>query len=146
MPAELGHISNSSITKVSRYTMSKAMQNMSPSWMQEPDACLEDVEDIDASISLEIEEGKKSLLLMGVEEIGGKAHYGSFFFVVNVDFYSGEGTKIGAQQIHVLKMRAGVRRVHQDFLAIDLNGKLGWNRVGFKQLVACLESIISGYK
>ena len=53
MPAELGYISNSSITKVSRHTMSKAIQNMSPSWMQEPDACLKDVKDTDASILLE---------------------------------------------------------------------------------------------
>jgi len=91
-------------------------------------------------------EGKKSLLLIGGEEIGGKAHRGSFFFVVNVNLYSGEGTKIGSQQIHVLEMRAGVRRVYQDFLAIDLNAKLGRNRVSSKQLIACLESVISGYK
>jgi hypothetical protein len=119
---------------------------MPPSWMQEPDACLEDVKDIDASILLEIEEGKKSLLLIGGEEIGGKAHRSSFFFVVNVDLYSGEGTKISSQQIHVLEMRAGVRRVRQDFLAINLNAKLERNRVSSKQLVACLESVISGYK
>ena len=60
MPAEPGHISNSSITKVSRHTMSKAIYNMSPSWMQEPDACLKDVKDIDGSILLEIKEEKKS--------------------------------------------------------------------------------------
>jgi len=51
--------------------------------MQELDACLE--------------EGKKSLP-------GGKAHRGSFFVVVNDDLYSRDGTKIGAQQIHVLEM------------------------------------------
>ena len=100
--------------------------------MQEPGACLEDVEDIDASNLLEIEEGKKSL------RIGGKVYRGSFFFVVNEDLYSVGGTKIGAQQIHVLEMRAGVRRVHLDLVAIDLNGKLGWNWVGSKQLIACL--------
>jgi hypothetical protein len=60
--------------------------------MQEPDACLEDVEDIDASNLLEIEEGKKSILL-----IGGKVHRGIVFFVVNVDIYSPEPTKIGTQ-------------------------------------------------
>jgi hypothetical protein len=97
---------------------------------------------------LEIEEGKKSLLLTGGEEIGGKVHRGSFFFVVNVDLHSREGTKIGAQQIHVFEMRAGVRRVHQNFLAIDLNAKLSWSRISSKQLVACLEveSVSSGYK
>jgi hypothetical protein len=58
--------------------------------MQELDACLEDVEDIDASNLLGIEEGEKSLLL------GGKVHRGSFFFVVNEDPYLVEGTKIGA--------------------------------------------------
>jgi hypothetical protein len=58
--------------------------------MQEPDACLEDVEDIDASNLLEIEEGKKSL------GIGGKVHRGSSFFVVNEDLYSEGGTKIRA--------------------------------------------------
>jgi len=108
--------------------------------MQEPDACLEDVEDIDASNLLEIEEGKKSLPL------GGKVHRGRVFSVVNDDLYFVEGTKIGAQQIHVLEMRADVRRAHLDLVAIDLNEKVGWNRVGSKQLVACLESIISGYK
>ncbi len=77
---------------------------------------------------------------------GGKVHRDSFFIVVNDDLYSPEGTKIGAQQIHVLKMRAGVRRVHLDLIAIDLNEKLGWDQVGSKQLVACLESVISGYK
>jgi hypothetical protein len=66
--------------------------------MQKPDACLEDVEDIDASNLLET----------------GKVHRGSFFLVVNEDFYSVDGTKIGAQQIHVLEMRGGVRRVHLD--------------------------------
>jgi hypothetical protein len=104
--------------------------------MQELDACLEDVEDIDASNLLGIEEGEKSLLL------GGKVHRGSFFFVVNEDPYLVEGTKIGAQQIHVLEMRAGVRRVHLDLAAIDLNGKLGWNWVGSEQLVACLEVLL----
>ena len=84
-------------------------------------------------------EGKKSLPLTEV-------HRGSFFDVVNDDLYSGEGTKVGTQQIHVLEMRVGVRRVHDMVLAIDLNDKLGWNRVGSKQLVACLESVISGYK
>jgi len=74
-------------------------------------------------------------------------HRGRFFVVVNVDIYPGDGTKIGAQQIHVLEMRAGVRRVHLDFvLVIDLNEKLGWNRVGSKQPVACLKSVIGGYK
>ena len=53
--------------------------------MQEPDACLEGVEDIDASILLEIEEGKKSVLLRGGGEIGGKVHRSSFFVVVNDD-------------------------------------------------------------
>ena len=76
--------------------------------MQEPDACLEDVEDIDASNLL--------------EEIG-KVHHGSSFFVVNEDFYSVDGTKIGAQQIHVFEMRGGVRRVHHGSLAIDPNRK-----------------------
>ena len=71
-------------------------------------------------------------------------HRGSSFVVVNDYLYSEQSTKIGAQQIHVLEMRVGVRRVHQDKLVIDLNGKLGWNRVGSKQLVACLESVISG--
>jgi hypothetical protein len=75
-----------------------------------------------------------------------KVHRGSFIFVVNDDLYSAEGTKIGAQQIHVLEMRVDVRRAHQDSVAIDLNEKVGWNRVGSKQLVACLESVISGYK
>ena len=47
----------------------------------------------------------------------------------------------------MLKMRVDVRRVHLDFIpAIDPNKKTGWNRVGSKQLVACLESVISGYK
>jgi hypothetical protein len=75
-------------------------------------------------------------------------HRGSFFVVVNVDLHSGESTKIGAQQIHVFEMRVGVRRVHQDFLAIDLNVKVDWYRVASKQLVACLEveSVSSSYK
>jgi hypothetical protein len=46
----------------------------------------------------------------------------------------------------MLEMRVGVRRVHLDFPAIDPNEKTGWDRVGSKQLVACLESVISGYK
>ena len=83
--------------------------------MQEPDVCLEDDEDPDASNLSEIEEVKKSL------RIGGKVHRGSFFFVVNEDFYSIGGTKIGAQQIHMLEMRVGVRRVRPDWPAIDLN-------------------------
>jgi hypothetical protein len=83
--------------------------------MQELDACLEDVEDIDASYLLEIEEGKKSL--------GGKVYRGSFLIVVDDDLCSDVGTKIGAQQIHVLEMRAGVRRGHLGFLAIDVNAK-----------------------
>jgi hypothetical protein len=58
--------------------------------MQEPDACLEDVEDIDASNLLEIEEEKKSL------GIGGKVHRSSSFLVVNEDLYFVNGTKIGA--------------------------------------------------
>ena len=44
-------------------------------------------------------------------------------------------------------MRVGVWRVYLNlFPAINPNGKTGWNRVGSKQLVACLESVISGYK
>jgi hypothetical protein len=58
--------------------------------MQEPDACLEDVEDIDASNFLEIEEEKKSL------GRGGKVHRGSLFLVVNEDLYFVDGIKIGA--------------------------------------------------
>ena len=58
--------------------------------MQELDACLEDVKDIDASNLLGIKEGEKLLLL------GGKVHRGSFIFVVNKDPYLVEGTKIGA--------------------------------------------------
>ena len=108
--------------------------------MQEPGACLEDVEDIDASNLLEIEEGKKSL------PFGGKVHRGTSFSVANEYVYQEAATKIGAQQIHVLEMRAGVRRVHMEFLVIDPNGNPGWNRVGSKQFVACLESVISGYK
>jgi hypothetical protein len=47
----------------------------------------------------------------------------------------------------MLEMRVDVRRVHHDFdPAINLNKKTGWNRVGSKQLAACLESVISGYK
>ncbi len=105
--------------------------------MQELDACLEDDKNIDASNLLEIEVGKKSLP-------GGKVHRGSNFVVVNEDLYSVEETKIGAQQIHVLEMRASVRRVHRDFFAINPNAKASWNRVGSKQLVACLEIVISG--
>ena len=73
-------------------------------------------------------------------------HRGNFFLVVNDDLYFEGATKIGAQQIHVLEMRVGVRRVHLHFVAIDQNGKPGWNRVGSKQLVTCLESVISSYK
>jgi hypothetical protein len=65
-------------------------------------------------------------------------HRGSFFVVVNEDLYSVGGTKIGAQQIHVLEMRGGVRRVRLDLLVIDLNRKRCWNRVISKQLIACL--------
>jgi len=57
--------------------------------MQEPDAYLEDVKDINASNLLEIEEGKKSLPLTEV-------HRSSFFDIVNDDLYSGEDTKIDA--------------------------------------------------
>jgi len=89
---------------------------------------------------LEIEEGKKSLLF------GGKVHRGSPFSVANEDVCPGGAAKIGAQQIHVLEMRAGVRRVHIALLLIDPNGNPGWNWVGSKQFVACLESVISGYK
>ena len=46
--------------------------------MQEPDACLEDDKDIDASDLLEVEEGKESLR---------KLHRGSLFLVVNGDFH-----------------------------------------------------------
>ena len=47
----------------------------------------------------------------------------------------------------MLEMRVGVRRVYLNIvLAINLNKKLDWNRVGSKQLIACLESVISGYK
>ena len=73
-------------------------------------------------------------------------HRGSFVSVVNDDLYFVEGTKIGAQQIHVLEMRADVRRACLDLVAIDLNEKVGWNCVGSTQLVARLESVISGYK
>jgi hypothetical protein len=48
--------------------------------MQEPDACLEDVGDIDASNLLEIEEGRISLPLTG-----GKVHCGNFFRVIDGD-------------------------------------------------------------
>jgi hypothetical protein len=68
----------------------------------------------------------------------GKVHRGSSFFVVNEDLYSVGDTKIGAQQIHVLEMRVGIRRVRFDLLAIDLNGRRCWNRVASKQLIACL--------
>jgi len=51
--------------------------------MQEPDACLEDNKDIDASDLLEVEEGKESLRL------GGKVHRGSLFLVVSDDLYFG---------------------------------------------------------
>ena len=84
------------------------------------DACLEDDKDIDARTLLEIEVGKKSLP-------GGKVHRGSVFVVVNDDLYSEEGTKIGAQQIHMLEMRAGIRREHLDSLPIDLRAKVSWN-------------------
>ena len=47
-------------------------------------------------------------------------HRGSFFFVVNIDHCFECGTKIGAQQIHMLEMRVSVRRVYPlDNLAID---------------------------
>ena len=72
-----------------------------------------------------------------------EVHRSSFFDIVNDDLYSGEDTKIDAQQIYVIEMRAGVRRVYVDLVAIDLNGKLGWNRIGSKYLIACLESVIS---
>jgi len=73
-------------------------------------------------------------------------HRGSSFSVANVNIYLEEVTKIGAQQIHVLEMRAGVWRVHPESIAVNPNGKAGWNRVGSKQLIACLESVISDYK
>ena len=73
-------------------------------------------------------------------------HYGSSFSVANGNIYLEGVTKIGAQQIHVLEMRAGIRRVYPELIAVNPNGKPGWNRVGSKQLVACLESVISGYK
>jgi len=73
-------------------------------------------------------------------------HRGSSFSVANEDLCLEAAIKIGAQQIHVLEMRAGVRRVHLELLAIDPNGKPRWNGVGSKQRVACLESVISGYK
>jgi hypothetical protein len=88
------------------------------------------------AIYWKLKRGRKSLPLTEV-------HRSSLFDIVNDDLYSGEDTKIDAQQIHVLEMRAGVRRVHVDSVAIDLNGKLVWNRIGSKQLVACLESVIS---
>ena len=47
---------------------------MSPSWMQEPDACLEDVEDIDASNLLEIEEREE------ITPIRGESASWQFFF------------------------------------------------------------------
>ena len=83
---------------------------------------------------------KKSL------RFGGKVHRGSSFSVANGHIYLEAVTKIGAQQIHVLEMRAGIRRVHPELIAVNPNGKPGWNRVGSKQLAACLESVISGYK
>ena len=83
---------------------------------------------------------KKSL------QFGGQVHCGSSFSVANVNIYSEGVTKIGAQQIHVLKMRAGIRRAHPKFFAVNLNRNPGWNWVGSKQLVTCLESVISGYK
>ena len=47
----------------------------------------------------------------------------------------------------MLEMRVSVRRVYPvDNLAIDHSGKLDWYRVAAKQLVACLESVISSYK
>ena len=73
-------------------------------------------------------------------------HCGSFSSVVNEDLCFPGGQKIGAQQTHVFEMRAGVRRVHLELFAVDLNAKHGWDRVGSKQLVACLESVFSGYK
>ena len=71
-------------------------------------------------------------------------HRGSSFSVANVNIYSEGVTKIGAQQIHVLEMRTGIRRVHPELIAVNPNGKPRWNRVGSKQLVACLEIVISG--
>ena len=48
--------------------------------MQEPDACLKDVGDINASNLLKIEEERISLPLMG-----GKVHHSNFFRVINGD-------------------------------------------------------------
>ena len=92
------------------------------------------------TIYWKLKRGKKSL------RFGGKVHRGSSFSVANVNIYSEGVTKIGAQQIHVLEMRAGIRRVHPELIAVNPNGKAGWDWVGSKQLVACLESVISGYK
>jgi len=52
-------------------------------------------------------------------------HRGNVFLVVSDDLYLEGGTKIGAQQIHVLEMRVGVRRVHQHLFVIDQNCKPG---------------------
>ena len=48
--------------------------------MQEPDAYLEDIGDINASNLLEIKEGRISLPLMG-----GKVYCGNFFHVIDGD-------------------------------------------------------------
>jgi len=48
--------------------------------MQEPNACLKDIRDINASNLLEIEEGRISLLLTG-----GKVHHGNFFLIIDGD-------------------------------------------------------------
>ena len=48
--------------------------------MQEPDAYLEDIRDINASNLLKIKEGRISLPLMG-----GKVHRGNFFHVIDGD-------------------------------------------------------------
>ena len=63
---------------------------------------------------------------------GGKVHRGSSFSVVNGNIYLEEVTKIGAEQIHVLEMRAGIWRVHQESIAVNPNGNPGWNWVGSK--------------
>ena len=73
-------------------------------------------------------------------------HRGSSFSVANGNIYLEEAIKIGAQQIYVLEMRAGIRRAYLESIAVNPNGNAGWNRVGSKQLIACLESVISGYK
>ena len=67
---------------------------------------------------------------------------GSSFSVANVDICSEERTEIGAQQIHMLEMGVCIRRVHQEFLAIDPNAKRRWDRVASKELIACLGSVM----